>query len=341
MRRAIQIICVAAVVAVLGSVAMAVNIETVPVGNVGNAGRLVGNVGATYLCGSVDYEYQIGKYEVTAGQYRDFLNAVARTDTYGLYNANMDSHTHGCQITRNGDSGSYTYDFSGRPSGEESEWENRPVNYVGWGDAARFANWMHNGQPSGLQDANTTEDGSYYLNGASSASDLANVTREYDATWVIPSEDEWFKAAYHKNDGPTGNYFNYPTSNDLAPMNYVLHPERHNRANYRVAIRAPHYRNEVGFFFASPSPYGTFDQGGNISEWNETILDTLNRATHGGSYASGPHMLLARSGSSYPAVGEIQTLGFRLAQVPEPATLSLMALGGLAVIRCRKRRGVN
>ena len=38
------------------------------------------------ICGSVGYNYNIGKYEVTAGQYTEFLNAVARTDTYGLYN---------------------------------------------------------------------------------------------------------------------------------------------------------------------------------------------------------------------------------------------------------------
>jgi formylglycine-generating enzyme len=39
--------------------------------------------------GAVDYVYAIGKYEVTAGQYTAFLNAVAATDTYGLYNTNM------------------------------------------------------------------------------------------------------------------------------------------------------------------------------------------------------------------------------------------------------------
>jgi formylglycine-generating enzyme required for sulfatase activity len=40
-----------------------------------------------------------------------------------------------------------------------ADWADRPVNYVSWGDAARFANWLHNGQPSGAQDLTTTEEG--------------------------------------------------------------------------------------------------------------------------------------------------------------------------------------
>jgi hypothetical protein len=136
-------------------------IETVSVGNPGNAGdtRIQGNFGA------VDHVYAIGKYEVTAGQYTVFLNAVAATDTYGLYHTWMDYDAdpsrNGCNIKRQGTSGSYTYSVA-------SDWADRPVNYVSWGDAARFANWLHNGQPTGAQDLTTTEDGSYFLNGMTS-----------------------------------------------------------------------------------------------------------------------------------------------------------------------------
>ena len=119
-----------------------VSIDLVTVGNAGNA-----DDNTDY--GGVGYEYLIGKYEVTAGQYIQFLNAAAATDTYGLYNPNMDSDYRGCQITRNGTSGNYTYDFSGRPSGTEAEWANRPVNYVSWNDTLRFTNWLHNGQGGG------------------------------------------------------------------------------------------------------------------------------------------------------------------------------------------------
>ena len=56
--------------------AQAVTIDTVPVGNVGNAGELSGRVvpggiGPDRICGAVNYAYNIGKFEVTAGQYTD------------------------------------------------------------------------------------------------------------------------------------------------------------------------------------------------------------------------------------------------------------------------------
>ena len=91
-------------------------IDTVPVGNPGNPGELsgegAGGSGTDRICGAVAYTYNIGTSEVTAGQYCAFLNAVAATDTYGLYNTVMDSVSWGCQITRNGSDGNYTYDFS-------------------------------------------------------------------------------------------------------------------------------------------------------------------------------------------------------------------------------------
>lgn len=55
----------------------AVNIETVPVGNPGNAGELsgagAGGSSDDRICGAVGYSYNIGKYELTAGQYCEFL----------------------------------------------------------------------------------------------------------------------------------------------------------------------------------------------------------------------------------------------------------------------------
>lgn len=74
-----------------------------------------------------------------------------------------------------------------------------PVNYVSWYDTLRFANWLHNGQLTSAQGPSTTEDGAYEMSPAS------NVLRKSGARWVLPTEDEWYKAAYHKNDGVTGN----------------------------------------------------------------------------------------------------------------------------------------
>jgi formylglycine-generating enzyme len=45
------------------------------------------------------------------------------------------------------------------------------------------------------------------------------ITRNADAKFWIPTENEWYKAAYHKNDGVTGNYWDYPTRSDSVPSN--------------------------------------------------------------------------------------------------------------------------
>ncbi len=292
--------------------------------------------------GAVDYAYNIGKFEVTAGQYTEFLNAVAATDSYGLYDTKMTDDSHGCQIQRGGASGSYTYSVA-------TDWEDRPVNYVNWGDSVRFANWLTNGMPTGAQDLTTTEDGSYLLNGAMSNEELMAVTREPDARYVLPTEDEWYKAAYHKNDGATGNYWDYATSSDALPSNVLIDPDPGNNANYRhsadgYTIYAPYFRTEAGEFELSVSPYGTFDQTGNVKEWNETRLDyppflryirahmgqsyTANEFTQMASYRSSP------GSSPGPSGGDIRR-GFRIAEVPEPATLSLFIASAFGLLRRR------
>ena len=343
--RIVLIAAVCALLACVSSLQATVVIDMVTVGNPGNVDDTHGDG-----YGGMGYAYNIGKYEVTTGQYTEFLNAVAATDTYGLYNSEMDSSEYGCQITQNGVSGSYTYDFSGRPSGDESDWLNRPVNYVSWGDAARFANWLHNGQPTGVQDLSTTEDGSYFLNGATTQAELMAVTRELDATWVIPSEDEWYKAAYHKNDGVTGNYFEYPTSSDSTPSNDLTNPDNGNNATFYIqagddyTIGSPYYRTEAGEHENSESPYGTFDMGGNVWEWNEAIIDANGgspadgyRGLRGGTFWDEIDSLPAsfRGGGSYPP-GDYLHIGFRVVEVPEPSSLGLLLIGGLVALLRRR-----
>ena len=326
----------AAIVAVMMSMipaASAVNVEVVPVGNLANWDDTTG-------CGAVNYAYNIGKYEVTAGQYTEFLNAVATTDTYGLYNTNMSvscSWGNGCRIERSDDSGSYTYSVA-------ADWANRPVNNVGWGDAARFANWLHNGQPTGAQDSTTTEDGAYYLNGATSGTDMQAVSREVDWKWAIPTEDEWYKAAYHKNNGDTGDYFDYPTSSDVTPSNSLVDPtDPGNNATFKVGtddytLDSPYYRTEVGAHENSDSPYGTFDQGGNVWEWNEAIAYfDLCRGLRGGSYASPCDDLASSAWLNSNPDEEYPNVGFRVAsEIPEPCSLGFLLFGGLVLLRTRR-----
>jgi len=327
------VLCVSWVSAALADVV------TVLVGNPGNAGVVsggMGGVGPERICGAVDYEYRIGKYEVTAGQYTEFLNAVAVTDTYGLYNSGMWSNIWGCKIQRSGSSGAYAYSVAG-------DWANRPVNFVSWGDAARFANWLHNGQPTGMQDLTTTEDGAYYLNGATSNSALMAVNREADWKWAITNEDEWYKAAYHKNDGATGNYFQYPTSSASRPSNDLINPDPGNNANFvqnDMTIDSPYFRTEGGEFENSASPYGTFDQAGNVFEWIEAIQSTTPsyRAVRGGSFMDTYQFLAVtyRNSGRSPATEDI-LVGFRVsAAVPEPSSMALLALGAVWMLRNRR-----
>ena len=77
------------------------SLSFVPVGNPGNPSDLT-NV---YHPGSVGYAYNIGKYEVTIGQYAEFLDSVAKTDTYGLYNSFMTTYQSTAGISRSGNAG--------------------------------------------------------------------------------------------------------------------------------------------------------------------------------------------------------------------------------------------
>ena len=329
--RLIRTVAVAVILAVAPG-ASGVTIDLTTVGSPSNANDTGGY-------GRVDYEYGIGMYEVTAGQYCEFLNAVATDDTYELYNASMWSEDEGCKIQQTGSPGSYTYSVL------DPNRTNRPVNLVSWGDAARFCNWLHNGQPTGAQDLTTTEDGSYALNGATSNTALIAVTRDAAASYVLPTEDEWYKAAYYDPLalGGAGGYFDYPTrSNDaLPPNNDVTHPDSGNSANYKdpcYAIGAPYYVTKVGEFEYSHSPWGTFDQGGNVTEWNETVSAIFpdGRALRGGSYMNDVDDMRVSALMGVNPTAEYKGWGFRVGYVPEPGMIALLAMGVMGLMGRRR-----
>lgn len=319
-------IAAALVLLCLGSLAQAVTIATVPVGNAGNAADNTGY-------GSVAYGYNIGKYEVTAGQYTEFLNAKAKTDTYGLYNTYMDTavYSTGCNIKRTGASGNYSYSVA-------SAWANRPVNCVSYWDSCRFANWLGNGQG-----ANSTETGAYTLTPTGMTNNT--ITRNAGANWAVTSENEWYKAAYYKGGSANAGYWLYPTKSNTAPANRVLGTDPGNSANYYnndFSINSPYYRTNVGEFENSASAYGTFDQGGNVWEWNEAIPSisesNVYHGLRGGAWNDDGYYLRYRGYSLYPN-SEWQDMGFRVSQaVPEPSPI-IGLLGGLTgLVGLRLRR---
>jgi len=294
-------------VATFAATAHGVTIPTVPVGNAGNAGE------GTF--GAVGYNYRIGTTEVNNAQYAEFLNAKAASDPLLLYNTSMG-------ITRSGSDGSYTYaTISGR--------ENKPVNFVSWYDAIRFANWLNNGQGSG-----DTETGAYTLLGGT-PTPSNGITRNPGSIWFLTSEDEWYKAAYHKNDGVTGNYFDYPTSSDTAPIAEAP-PGGSNSANFNNAVGD---LTDGGAYTASDSPYGTFDQGGNVLEWTEALVFDPGplRALRGGSLDLPAFTLSPLSRPDFDPTLELNGVGFRVATVPEPSTavLAIVACGLMWVLRKR------
>jgi formylglycine-generating enzyme len=289
-----------------------IEIQTVPVGNPGNAGdtRYPDTRFGITSFGAVAYTYNIGKYEVTAGQYTEFLNNKGDVDTYGLYSAGMANTSYGSGITRSGGGtvgNPYIYSVA-------SDFVNRPVNYVSYWDACRFTNWLQNGQGGA-----DTETGTYTLNGYN-GDDGRTIQRNAGATWAVTSEDEWYKAAYYSPS--TSSYYDYPTSSNS--INTGM-------ANYESSVG---HTTDVGSYGYS-SPYGTFDQGGNVWEWNEALGSY--RVLRGGPFNnSGGTLHASARAFSYPANEGYGRFGFRVSEVPEPATLAIFALGAVGLLRRRR-----
>ncbi len=280
-----------------------------------------------FYLGSVSYTYQISKYEVTVSQYAEFLNAAAKSDPYGLYSDSMggDGPTVGGGfINRSGTSGSYSYSVvDGK--------ENQPVRCVDYWSSLAFCNWLENGQGSG-----SSETGSYNL-----ATGTIWLQREEGAHWVIPTEDEWYKAAYYDPD--TETYYDYPNSSSDVPA----------EPTDETTPREMNFGDDpwwggVGLVYTSAgettgqSPYGVYDLGGNVEEWTETLSYGGGefRIIRGGSYGDDEEYLRALSNYALDPDYGSGSNGFRVAYltaVPEPATIGLTLLGFISVWAWRRR----
>jgi formylglycine-generating enzyme len=325
MSRISSLILLCASVFVALQSASAVTIQWSPVGNPGNAADPadgdIGTPGVQHF-GAVSYAYKIGTYDVTNAQYVEFLNAKASAaDPYGLWNSNMSNMYPGIiegGISRTG-SGPDSYNV--KPG-----FANKPVYYVTWYEAFRFANWLNNGQGNG-----DTETGAYtLLGGTPTPSNGLSITRNAGATICLSSENEWYKAAYF--NPVTSSYFLYPTSSNAAPTAEPP-PGGGNSANFILTLGGgggPGNATDVGAYSGTTSPYGAFDMGGNVFQWNEASIGGSFRGVRGGSWNS----LASTLPSSFRNLFlgptfEDSYVGFRVANnVPEPSS------GVLAVIAC-------
>ena len=312
----------------LGSVANAEPIQWVTVGDPGNTANIrlfVRDYGA------VAAAFQIMKYEFTNQQYTDFLNSVAATDTYSLYNAFMGSEARG-GISRSGSSGSYTYSA-------KTNMGDKPVNYVSWFDAARVSNWYHNGATS----SSSTETGAYTLVSGQTSGTAPAVNS--GATFYVPTEDQWYKAAYYKGGGTDAGYWLFATQSDAPPVPVTATSTGIGSAGSTGNFA--NYDNKADWIIkdfqgdattvgtnGGPSFYGAFDMGGNMFEWNDDTGAASSYRGFRGGYSEGDFFRLTLwSTGQIDGSQEDHTIGFRLASpvngVPEIDPNGLSAVLGL------------
>jgi formylglycine-generating enzyme required for sulfatase activity len=307
--------------------------------------------------GSVGYTYSIATRNVTNSQYVEFLNKVDPSGTNGLLftnnmtdlkigGVNYPAYTGGINKNSAAAAGSRYSVKSGQ--------ENLPVVHVNWARAARFVNWMANGQGSG-----GTESGVY---------DMAGITgfatpppRAVGAQIFLPSENEWYKAAYYDpslNSG-AGGYWQYGTRSNTTPAS-VAPPGSSNSANigagtsggsggaaagtYATTGTALNkdliYLTDVGAYTSAMSAYGLSDLDGLIYNWTEatranpSFPSQMLPIYRGGAWAfnelnSGAGFRNSGNGAGVND-GQYQYWGFRVATVaavPEPGAYALACTG--------------
>ena len=321
----------------LCSAAHAVTIDWVTVGDPGNTAD---TAPAGY--GAVATSFQIMKYEFTNQQYTHFLNSVAKTDTYSLYHASMNADDQG-GISRSGSSGSYSYSV-------KTNMGDKPVNFVSWFAAARVSNWLMNGATS----SSSTETGAYTLVGGQTTGTAP--ARNSGATFYLPTEDQWYKAAYYKGGGTSAGYWDYATQSNSAPTVVTAGStgigsagSTGNFANYDGTAVWNSQNGNVTTVGTNgvASFYGAFDMSGNVGEWNDLTGAAGSRGVRGGNWLfDAVDLSSSDRGSGSPSSGS-NLLGFRLASevnsapVPEidPAGMgSVLALvtGALGLLERRR-----
>jgi hypothetical protein len=244
-------------------------IDFVTIGHAGNPGdtRPVANPSG---CGAVNYDYRIGKYEITNALWNAFV-AAAGAPT-GLP---ATAYDHAAQFWTDAQ---------------------KPTNFVSWFEIAQFCNYLTSGNK--YSGAYLFDAGGNFL-----GIDRASAIATYGTIFIIPTEDEWYKAAYYKPDG--SGYSTYAFGSDTAPTTA--------QTNY---LGTGNPRN-IGV--GALEQNGTYDMMGNMNEWNESPIYGTYRCVRGGDWGSGSSLYISTSYRSDYYTGpdnESPNTTFRIASIP-------------------------
>ena len=296
------------------------NMEFVDIGDLGNVADTAGTPNPV---GAVSYAYQMGKFEVS----RDMIIKANAGGSLGITLADM---------TLFGGNG-----------------VNRPATGVSWNEAARFVNWLNTSTGNQAAYKFTTggpNDNIALWNSGDAGFDASNPFRNSLAKYVLPTFDEWYKAAYY--DPTSDTWFFFPNGSNSAPLPVAGGTTANTAVFGQSDGTGPADVTNAGGL----SPFGIMGLGGNVAEWQETENDLVNnspssaRGVRGGvwfQFIVSGMASVQRSFINSPATGT-NSIGFRVASissaasaVPEPSSFLLMftCMAGYGV--CHYRRLKN